>query len=271
MNRIAWFLVFLFGFTVSLSAQSMLAGQSNGEHIHYIDIDDISLSAAYWNAYQLASVDLSDDEVSDLQVYTHWIYYSHPGVLSVIAGTLNSETIELSVMPDHPTWIKKHQAGDVIDKNLFWVSDDAVLYNVYSSKGIDGAFCGDGYLVYRICTSDTLYGWIRLHTDVSFSGSYVTMFDYSFYRSYSGNGAQSDRKDIKYFRRMDNKLGFVFPADEKREGWQLSCYALSGNCVFTLPLDPTTNEIILPDFTSGLYVIVVQHTDGRQFVSKWLY
>lgn len=247
---------------VSAVAQQISAGQTTGASIIYHDIDDLFISSPYWNSWDEETIDLNDDTVNDLGFYTNFIYYSHTGNMSAAAGADPYGEIEYSAMEDNPSWIRKHAIGDAIDNKLDWQSEEGLLYRVYDSKGIQGGFSGEGYMAYRICSYDTIYGWIRLSTDVSLNGATIVVYEFAYSAIYTGlPPAGGNHKDFLVHTSAGSLNISIHPACEGR-AFKVRCYDLTGRLVFQQALDRGLNAIDIIGYRKGIYLLKI--TDGGE-------
>jgi hypothetical protein len=244
-------------------AQGIAAGQSIGEKIIYHDIADISIESSFWGEQDGESMDLDDNGTSDLYFWTNWSYWSHTGDESLDAGASPYTSVEVSAEPNNPGWVRKHAAGEVIDSSLFWTAGDLIFY-CWSNSGISGSFSGTGYIAYRICSSDTTYGWIYLSRILS-SGSRLTIHEYAYTTFYTGlvenNGLENCKIAVS-----DHNL-FVDLPDNSSE-YLLQVFDISGRPFITQNLIPGDHFIDLDGIGNGIYIVRIEDHSGRCFIRK---
>jgi hypothetical protein len=257
--------------SVHTQAQSILAGQASGANVIYHDIIDVAASSTYWWDEDYASLDLNDDGVTDLTMATNWIYYSHTNSQSVRAIGIPSGGFEYSSLTDNPTWIKKHSAGEEINNTLNFHADDGLFYSQYTSKGTDGNFSGEGYLVYRICNPDTLYGWIRIQCDVSYSGAYLTAYEYAYVINYTGQPHEMEIAFEKMIHKAGNYLMIKLPEHQFPQACHLFGFEVTGRQVFQVDLLPGSHSLNITGYPHGLYILRLVDVHGRPFSGKVIF
>jgi hypothetical protein len=239
-------------------AQTISTGQTDGEKIIYHDVNDISIESDFWGEQDGESMDLNDSGTSDVFLWTNWIYYSHIGYEALDAGANLQAPVEFSVVPDNPTAIRKHAAGELIDNSLYWATGNLIFYCV-SSSGYSGSFSGEGYVAYRICAIDTTYGWIHVIRNLS-SGSRLTIYDFAYTTFYTGLGENSRSGSCK-IAVSDHKLFVHLPGNSPE--YLLQVFDLSGKLLFKNSLPPGDHSVDLSGLTNGMFIIRLSDDSGR--------
>jgi hypothetical protein len=252
-------------------AQSIVAGQISGENIIYHDIEDVEVSSSFWWDEDYESLDLNDDGVNDLTLMTNWIYYSHTNSQSLDARGNPLGGLEYSSLSDNPTWIKKHDAGEVINNSLNFHAENGLFFSQYSSKDAAGNFNGEGYLAYRICNPDTLYGWLRMLCNVSFSGAYLTAYEYAYVINPTGMPQEKEITFGNIIRISGNTLLINLPEYQFPRACQLYGFEVTGRQVFQFNLMPGSHSLNISGYTRGLYILRIEDTHGRTFSGKMVF
>ncbi len=261
-----WILTFL-----QAQAQSIIAGQASGANILYHDIQDVEVSSTYWWDEEYKYLDLNEDGVIDLALLTNWIYFSHTNFQSVTAGCNPAGGFEYSSLSDNPTWIKKHSAGEVINDSLNFIADNGLFFKQFSSKSDEGNFNGEGYLGFRICNPDTLYGWLRIKCNVSFSGAYLTAYEYAYVINNTGLLDEMDITIEKYIHKSGNSLMIKIPAQQFPHACHLDAFDVTGKQVFHYDLRPGSHCLNISGYPRGLYILRISNIHGRSFSGKIIF
>lgn len=265
--------VIISGFAVALLpmnlfSQVFMAGQTIGENIVHNDFADIYLSSDFWWDGDYRSMDLNNDNIYDIEFWTEWTYYSHNEYMSAIAGANPFNGIELSAVAEHPDWIRKHAAGDVIDRTLNWSSIDGVFYGISSSGPCGGDFSGPGFMAYRICNPDTLYGWIRVDRGTALGPSTLTLFELAFVTDNSSLSFPDGGSSKDWIRISGQTLILNMPDEIRQKHYLLTCYDISGRKVFQFHPGQGTHEYDLSCFRKGTYIIRFSSPTGTSSAIK---
>lgn len=249
------------------SAQYILAGQTSGTNVYYNDIDDLFLDSFSWGELDSETLDLDNDGTYDLYLWTNWTYYSHIEYMSSDAGAHINGNLQVSAEPGDSSWIRKHLAGDTIDGRLNWVSTNTIFY-CPSSSGSAGTFLGEGYLAFRICNTDTVYGWVRIWRS-SWSGeSKLQVYDYATRTYYLGTGTASDPEEIRNW--TNGNILSVFVPGRFGNG-TLRCISLDGKMSFEREFVPGINTYPITGIRRGIYILHIVDRKGHCEVSRFLY
>lgn len=260
-------------YPVLVFGQSIFAGQSSGTNIVYHDIDDLHIDSPYWNSSDYEYMDLNDDGIIDLRLLTSFTYDSHVNSMSSRAAADAADNCQYSTLYDHTYWIRKHGYGDLVDGSLNWYVEQGpyyggLFYALYNSKGTDGVFTGDGYMTFRICKTDTTYGWIRIYSNVSFDGAYLTVSEYAYKSTASGTSFESENSARPLFYINKDQFIVEIPQAIYYSSSLLSCYDLSGRLIFQMRPEPGMNYYNNPPFHKGLYIIHFTDGKGHFFFSR---
>lgn len=236
-----------------VSGQTILAGQNSGPNIIYHDINDLSITSPNWNSSDFEYMDLNDDGVNDLMFHNDFIYYSHLNELSVHSGANTLGMLQYSSLADQPSWVRKHIAGDVIDHSLHWSPGSGILLNQWGLKGSAGAFGGGGFLAYRICDADTVYGWIRISNYASGSGAYMSVYEFAYVTNLTGLTPSNETISANMLFVSKDWLTVIIP-DNSGEDFQLTCFDLTGRLIFKCNPGQGTNNFNISGVEPGMYI-----------------
>lgn len=253
---------------LSLFSQIFTAGQTTGANILTNDFADLYLSSDFWWDGDYRSIDLNGDDINDIEFWTQWVYYSHIDDMSALAGADPFAGIEFSAVAGQPDWIRKHAAGEVIDRTLNWISGNGVFYGISSSGPCGGDFSGPGYMAYRICHPDTLYGWIRVDRGTELGPSTLTLFELAFVTDNSSLGSP-ERVSLNEMMRISGQtLILTMPDRIGQEHYLLDCYDVSGRRVFRFYPGTGTQTYDLSRFTKGTCILRLSAPDGTSAALK---
>lgn len=249
-----------------VTGQIILTGQNSGLNIVYHDIDDLYIASPFWNSSDYEYMDLDDDGNNDLMLLNDFIYYSHTNQMSVHSGITALGQLQYSSLADSTAWIRKHPAGDVIDKSLNWSPGSGILFNQWDAKGSSGAFQGEGYLVFRICKTDTVYGWIRMYNDASQNGAYMSVYEFAYVTNFTGLSPSDDDFSPTLSNDAKGRLIVSIPEISGRN-FRLKCFDLAGRMVFQASPGLGTNHCDISGFEPGLYIFFLSDQQGN-FITK---
>jgi hypothetical protein len=232
-----------------LSAQAILAGQTEGPYIHYSDIEDINLEADSSYAF-----DFDQDGTPDLNIACFW-YTTHVGYeKGVLAEPLNNT--QLCNYPENPGWSIKYDTDASIGLSCYWNLENSILREHLWSIMTGESFFGNwnyssGYLGFRICkTTDTLIGWIGMKTT---SEESVSIYDYAVYSVHlTSEIVTKPDWDIEYNSVVTDKLNIqiTFPSDQNLEYY---CLNSLGQVMAAGELRNESTNLDLSAFPAGIY------------------
>ncbi len=265
----------LFCFTMAVLpldvfTQIFVASQTSGGNIFYNDFSDINLSAFSWGSQDAVSIDLNNDNSNDIYFWTQWVYYSHNGYESATAGANPFNGLEISTMPGNPNWIRKHAAGDVIDRLLNWSPDNGIFYCI-SSNGSTGSFGGSGFMAYRICAPDTIYGWIKLYRGTIMGPSDLSITELAYVVNYTGYYETETKTLIDLISISDQTMILDLPNEFGYDQYLVNCYDHCGRIVFQINPTPGINRYDLSRLGSGIYIIRVSNSKGESTAIKVIF
>lgn len=267
--------IILLGFATALLpldvfTQIFVAGQTAGGNIIHIDFSDINLSAFSWGSQDDVYLDLDNDSSDDIYFWTQWIYYSHNGYESANAGANPFDGVEVSTMPDNPNWIRKHATGDLIDRSLNWSPDNGIFYCI-SSSGSSGSFGGSGFMAYRICDYDTIYGWIMVDRGTIMGPSDLTIKELAYMVNYTGYNQTDIKTLIDLIRISGQIMSLDIPNELGHDQYVLNCYDHCGRIVFNANPAPGLNRYDLSRLQSGIYILRIINSKGESAAIKALF
>ncbi len=242
----------LFGFPI-LASQPAITGQTAGENIVYIDLPDIVLSCNSINTSPSANLDINQDGTNDILLQAFYYYYSHPGLWGTQTDIVPKATTQLSVDTNNYC-LRKHTIGDTIDTTQIWVSGQAI-FNNYSNTGNTKCFTGEGYVGFRICLTDTIYGWIRCSATGDISTAYLTLYDYAYVLKPNSISESDNKSGLSYSNPVSDELKIRIPEKNNNTGWKCSIYDISGRLLKTKELTFRENTVNVSDLTTGLYLV----------------
>jgi hypothetical protein len=250
-----------------VSGQTILAGQNSGQNIIYHDINDLFIASPNWNSSDYEYMDLNDDGVSDIMLLNDFIYYSHLNELSVHSGINTLGQLQFSSLADQPSWVRKHVAGDVIDHSLDWSPGSGILLNQWGLKGSAGVFQGEGFLAYRICNADTVYGWIRISNSASGSVAYMSVYEFAYIINLTGFKPSYETTSSDMFFVSKDCLTVIIP-DNSGKDFQLKCFDVAGRLILKCNPDPGTNNYYILNGEPGLYIFSLSDQKGTIITKK---
>lgn len=249
-NKLCLGILFLTGLFCyyNSDAQYILAGQTEGENIHYFDIEDIYM---YAEPYSPAShIMVLYGQSLHVQFYAwHW------GDSQGTSGFADNDAW-LSVTSQNDYYIEKHDFGDTIGPGLNW-EDQELLYCYYDDYGgSGGVFWGSGFVGFKIIEGDTVYGWIGV--DISAGDFHI--FDYAFYcENYVG---------IEEYKKKTVVLNCSNPVTDKlilssgeNKDLTFRLYNALGCIVIVGEIKQGDNTISIQHLQRGLYFL---HVDNRE-------
>ncbi len=252
-------------------AQSIVAGQTSGANIIYHNIEDVESSSTFWWDDDYESLDLNDDGVTDFTLLTDWIYFSHINYESVDAAGNPAGGLEYSSLSDNTGWIKKHNAGEVINNSLNFHAEKGLFFSQSSSSGASGNFSGEGYLAYRICNTDTLCGWLRIMCNVSFGGAYLTAYEYAYVINHTGVPQEMDITFGNIISKSGNYLLINLPEYQFHQACHLYGFEVTGRQVFQFDLTPGSHSMNISGYPRGLYILRIVDSQGRTLSGKTIF
>ena len=249
------------------STQAFYAGQTTGGNIIYNNFSDIHLSAFSWSSQDAVSIDLNNDNSNDIYFWTQWIYYSHPGYESASAGANPLNGIEISTTIDNPNWIRKHAEGDAIDRLLNWSPDNGIFYCA-SSSGSSGSFGGPGFMAYRICNPDTIYGWIKLDRGTMMGPSELSIYELAYSVNTTGFNQTESKTLIDLVRISGQTLFLNLPTELGQDQYLINCYDCCGRIVLQMKSTSGINRYDLSRLGSGIYIVRISNAKGESRAIK---
>lgn len=254
-------------FPFNAYTQVFFAGQTTGGNIIYNNFSDIHLSAFSWSSQDAVSIDLNNDNSNDMYFWTQWIYYSHPGIESASAGANPLNGIEISTMIDNPNWIRKHAEGDAIDRLLNWSPDNGIFYCA-SSSGSSGSFGGPGFMAYRICDPDTIYGWIKLDRGTMMGPSELSIYELAYSVNTTGFNQTESKTLIDLVRISGQTLFLNLPTELGQDQYLINCYDCCGRMVLQMNPTPGVSSYDLSRLGSGIYIFRISNAKGESMAIK---
>lgn len=242
--------------STSMNAQNILAGQIEGEYIHHFDIEDIPFGA-FQNQQVWYDLHINGFEGFIEFFAYYWVDgpYENKGVNITPNSGLRVSTEETVYDFDV---VRQHETGDTIGAELHWSSDMSMIYS--SNYSLNNWFIGDGYIGFELIEEDTIYGWIRVHTQLN----YCIIYEYAFYsESYVGVEKVDKQNVIISPNPVVDKLSIKI--DQKEAMY--SIFNAQGRLMDRNTLSQGNNLIDVQHFSDGLYFI---HFEGDSQAIKIL-
>jgi len=248
-------LVFIAGlllFSMNLSGQSILAGDTSAPGIIYNDIDDISLNPSPPYASEAHVFDFNNDGIEDLKFKA---YINAEGMATVkqclIYGLNGTQTVYYE---PNPLWEDELQDGALIDENSLW-NDARILKSQYwgpdtiEEKGIFSW----GYVGFEIpADSEYLYGWIHLYVTYD----YIHIHDYAYQSMETGINDQIEGEKIQiYPNPASSRLNILLPPGRNySDGF---VYSSSGQLLLSFSVDGQKEKLSIDvsSLQDGIYIL----------------
>jgi hypothetical protein len=245
-----------------VTAQTIHAGQTTGEYIHYSDIEDVNLQAD--SSY---TFDFEQDGIADLKISCFW-YTTHVGYdKGVIAEPYNNT--QICDYPDNPGWSIKYAANAVIGESCLWNTQSSLVREHIWSIMTGESFLGNwnssyGYFGFRICnTVDTIIGWVGMNT---ISEESVSIYDYAVYSVHFAAGKiEKPDWEVKYNSLVKDKLiiHITLPFNQNLDYY---CLNSLGHEILKGRLNEECNELDLSSFPAGVYFCRISaNNPGRYY------
>lgn len=155
-----------------LSQSMILAGQTEGDYIHYTDYEPDSL-VELWDTYNYFDLDIDHDGIIDLGFYVQGEYLT--SIYYEFRADVEMYYDDVEIVLSNYNLAKNLSFGDTINVSMNWSGNNIspvlrrYYYNFYPPPG-NGAYYGEfdsGYLGFKIENDwETYYGWIELEVFV---------------------------------------------------------------------------------------------------------
>ena len=118
-------------------------------------------------------------------------------------------------------------------------------------------------MAYRICSIDTMYGWIRISCNVSFDGAHLTVYDYAYQSAAAGISQAAEISLHPLFHVNGDQLIVEIPEEIYDASSLMNCYDLSGRQIFQLDPGQGMSHIDISGYNHGLYILTLTNDRGR--------
>lgn len=255
----------LFGFPM-LNSQPAITGQTAGENIVYTDLPDVTMSCDFLNTSLFLNLDINQDGTNDMLLQAFYYYYSHLNQMGTQTDIVPNAVTQLSV-ETNISCLQKHSLGDTIDKKLNWISDQGI-FNTYSNTGTTECFKEEGYVGFRICLTDTIYGWIRFSATGDKSAASLTLYDYAYVLKPNSFPEIDTKSGFSYNNPVFNELMIRIPEKDINIVCKCLVYDISGRLLKSYNLTARDNAVNVSDLKRGLYLVSVFSGFGNRYLFK---
>lgn len=250
-------LIFSLGnwFTTPLSAQYILAGQTEGDNIYYFDIEDIYIYG-HPNDPDGAYIDIDGGSWDLVFVAYYFLSGSESSTRTDITPFGNTV---IATLDSIDTWVEKLEYGDTIHSGLNWYGNVAIFrHQTYDSSY--GIFTGEGYMAFRITSPYELVGWFKL--DVGDGDMLIK--EYAFYsETYVGiNDKFESQYDIKLNNPVSDILSLSVNSLHYSENIKYRIIDCHGDILFSGSLHFGKNKISMLNLPRGIYLMNISDQKG---------
>lgn len=267
-------LLLLAAFPGKLNSQNMiLAGQTEGEYIHYTDYepDSMAVLTEYIDHFDL---DIDLDQIPDVGFYVKandnivWIrFWSYIKIYNdnvEVARTSGNYALELSY-------------GDIIDNNTSWTGDSLSslvfmgYYEGYEPPYDTSFYYGEfesGYVGFKIENPwETYYGWINLDVESGPGVAEVTAMSSAFYSVTIGlNEYLLTNEILKIFPNPCQDKFTIQISEMNGDICRFHIFDINGRKIADGKITGQSTEIDVSDINPGVYFVEVQ--DGSNTIRR---
>jgi len=251
-----------------LSAQQVIAGQISGSGIVYSNPDDIQLYCDLINTSSFYSLDIDQDGVNDMTFNASYFYYSHLELRGTNTSINPGSHVQISKVDSLQYSTYQHQSGDTINNDLNWISSNLATLNSYSSDGSTEYFKGEGYIGFRICGMDTIYGWIHAKVSGDTETAKIILFDYAFTTQPDYINKQAVKPAITCSNPVDDNLTIRIPEQNNTMEWNCSLYDITARSLLNKELSEGENIISMTCFKKGTYFVMIHNNREQRVMFK---
>jgi hypothetical protein len=240
----------------SLYGQS-IAGQSNGDNIVFYDITDIQMTCNSINSSSSQFLDINNDNIDDLQFQAFYFYYSHLQLMGTQTDVIPGLHVQFSCIDTNDYCLRYHHPGDTINEKLTWLSPQYALFNTYDNNEATECFSSNGYIGFRICENDTIYGWIHAGAYGNYMEAGINIYDYAYVTGPDAIYAQTDQHRIQITNPVTTDLKIVLPLENSPELSFCTIYDLTGRKLEIIKLVGGENHLNITSLENGVYIVVI--------------
>lgn len=258
---------FLAGFQ-SLSAQQIVAGLTTGQNVIYTDPADIQLTCDILDTQTSYSLDIDQDGTDDLTFNTSYYYFSHLNLQGTQTDIVPNAITQISKIDSLEVGMLKHQFGDTISGNLNWSPAGIALFNSYSSQSTTEYFTNEGFVGFRICNTDTIYGWVHAAATGNYLSAQLLIYDYAHVAKPDRIVEPEHEQKISCSNQLNDDLLIKTQWENTSETLHCFVYDISARLLLNKELSIGENHLNISAFQSGVYLIVIQGEAGGKQVFK---
>ena len=251
-----------------LSGQQIIAGQQSGPDIIYTNPDDIQLYCDNVNTSHFYSIDIDQDGLYDMEFYASYFYYSHLELRGTNTAINPNNHVQISKVDSLQYSTFQHLGGDTINNGLNWISSNLATLNTYSSDGSTEYFKGEGYIGFRICLADTIYGWIHALATGNTETAKVIIYDYAYFQKSNQVSEQEDKPVLDCSNPVHDEMIIRIPEGNNGMEWKCSVYDIMARKLLNKELSEGENQINMSSFENGTYFVIIREKAGRQNIFK---
>lgn len=269
-------------FPLLVKSQNMiLAGQTEGEYIHYTDYEPDSIVELI-NPYDYFDLDLNHDGVSDLGFWIEGQFVFQQYYRFEAKAKIYNDQVELA-RQSQSSLAENLCLSDTIDDSLFWTGDTlsaSILRGYYFSfipppgNGSSYGEFGSGYLGFRIIYSwETYYGWIDINAYISSSGagSSITAKSSAFYSQTVGlENLAEISNNLKIFPNPCRERVTIEMPGQDPGVHTFGIFNTMGEMVMSGKIDGSQADIDVSELSPGIYVVEVDKGSGRLNHTKFI-
>ncbi len=251
-----------------LYGQQIIAGQQTGPDIVYKNPDDIQLTCDNVNTSHFYSIDFDQDGLNDMMFYASYFYYSHLELRGTNTAINPNNHIQISKVNTLQYSTYQHQVGDTINSGLNWISSNLATLNSYSSDGSTEYFKGEGYIGFRICLADTIYGWIHALATGNSETAKINIYDYAYVAKPNHIDKRDDMPEISCSNPVHDDLIIRIPDGNSDPEWECTVYDMLATPILDVKLKTGENHVNTAFLKNGIYIVKIYNKSGTSYAFK---
>ena len=251
-----------------LSGQQIIAGQQSGPDIIYTDPIDIQLTCNNLDTYTSFSLDIDQDGINDMTFNASYYYFSHLELQGTQTSIIPNSMTQISMLDSLEYGMLKHEFGDTINEKLNWNLDGMAIFNSYSSNGTTEYFTNEGFVGFRICNTDTIYGWIHASATGNYQSAQLIIYDYAYVSKSNHIDKKEDKSAISCSNPVHDELIIRIQDGNNNMEWKCSVYDIAARNVLNKELGTGENHINMTTFDNGTYFVIIHESTGSRKIFK---
>jgi len=251
-----------------LSGQQIIAGQQSGPDIIYTDPIDIQLTCNNLDTYTSFSLDIDQDGINDITFNASYYYFSHLELQGTQTSIIPNAMTQISMLDSLEYGMLKHEFGDTINEKLNWNLDGMAIFNSYSSNGTTEYFTNEGFVGFRICNTDTIYGWIHASATGNYQSAQLIIYDYAYIAKPNHIDKQEHEQQISCSSQVNDDLFIKIQGENYNKPWECNVYDISARLVLNKELSLGENHLNISAFQSGMYMVIIHEKAGSEHFFK---